>query len=198
MGPNFATDLLPVVYAEMDQYRQLASALIEGCVEDIVSASHLVAQVVSSRRRIFVAGNGGSSSQADHIAAEFVGRFRHDRNPYPAMSLATSTASLTAIGNDFGYEFVFERQLAAHGNSGDLLIALTTSGSSSNIIRLLETSSALGIHSITLTGSSTTRVRDISTVSISVPSSDTARIQEVHLLIGHILALIGEHILLTH
>lgn len=192
MESSSASELLPAVRNELEQYRQLANLLIDACATDIFRAAELVVQTVSSNRRIFVAGNGGSSSQADHIAAEFVGRFRQERSPYPAMSLATSIASMTAIGNDYGYEFVFERQLAAHGRPGDMLIALSTSGKSENIIRLLEAAMAVGIKSITLTGNSADGVRNLSTVTVSVPSSDTARIQEAHLLMGHILAFVGE------
>ena len=192
---SVASELKSVVHSEFDQYRRLANILIDTCAEDVLRASELVARAVESNRRIFVAGNGGSSSQADHIAGEFVGRFRQERSPYSAMSLAMSVASLTAISNDYGYESAFERQLAAHGGPGDLLIALTTSGRSLNIIKLLEAAKSVGIKSITLTGDSPARVSELSTLTVSVPSGDTARIQEVHLLIGHVLALVGEQVI---
>lgn len=196
MEPSISNDLNSMIVGELEEHRKLATMLVSECGHDVLAASRLVERTVRHRGTIIVAGNGGSSSQSDHIAGEFVGRFRRNRSPYPAISLATSSASMTAIGNDYGYEFVFERQLAAYARSGDLVIALTTSGKSSNVVRLLKASLRMKIPSITLTGNSPEEVCDISTVTVSVPSSDTARVQEVHLLIGHVLALVGERVIL--
>lgn len=165
------------------------------CRADIELACIAVAETIINNGKIFLAGNGGSATQAEHIAAEFVGRFRKERQPYFAQSLGSNFAAITAIANDYGYEQVFSRELRAMANSKDLLIVLTTSGKSKNIIHLLETAQELGVRAIGLTGSSGQSLRKLCSVTVAVPSIDTARVQEIHLFIGHVLANLGEIVL---
>jgi D-sedoheptulose 7-phosphate isomerase len=137
--------------------------------------------------QVLFCGNGGSASQAAHLAAELSGRFYYDRPPLRAIALTENTAALTAIANDYGYDVVFERQLEAIARPGDVLVALTTSGRSPNVRRAVACASRLGLKTIGLTGS---RGRDFARrcdLAFVVPADDTARIQEVHLLLGHVL-----------
>lgn len=155
-----------------------------------------VAQVITfcflNNGTLLVAGNGGSASQAEHIAGEFVGKFYIDRPALPAIAITCPTAALTAVANDYGYDNVFERQVEAFGKSGDVLLVLTTSGISKNVIKACDKANLMGITTIALTGEKNTVLHDKCTYSISVPSSDTPRVQEAHIMIGHIIAQIVE------
>lgn len=138
-------------------------------------------------KKTLIAGNGGSAADAQHIAAEFVSRFYFDRPALASIALTTDTSALTAIGNDYGYELLFSRQLEANGVAGDIYIAISTSGNSRNILKSLESAKKLGIKTIGLTGSSGGKMKDLVDYCICVPSDETPRIQETHILIGHIL-----------
>ena len=133
-----------------------------------------------------ICGNGGSAADAQHIAAEFTGRFLKERIPLPALALSTDTSALTAIGNDYGFEKVYSRQLEALFNPGDLLIAISTSGNSKNIIEAVKTNNKLGGETICLLGNDGGKLNKICSNSIIIKSDVTARIQEAHILIGHI------------
>lgn len=152
----------------------------------VMEASEMATKCLSDGGRILTAGNGGSAADAQHMAAEFVSRFMFDRDALSAVALTTDTSMLTAIGNDYGYEQVFSRQLEANGRPGDLLFAISTSGKSPNILRLLESATAIGIVSVALTGDND-NLEDIADVVIKIPSTDTARIQEGHLLVEHFI-----------
>jgi D-sedoheptulose 7-phosphate isomerase len=136
--------------------------------------------------RVILAGNGGSAADAQHIAAEFVSRFEFDRPGLPSIALTTDTSMLTAIGNDYGFERLFLRQLEANGRSGDVFIGISTSGNSKNILLALEHCRRLGITSVGLTGE-VGAMHSTCDYLIAVPSSRTARIQEAHILVGHII-----------
>jgi D-sedoheptulose 7-phosphate isomerase len=137
--------------------------------------------------KILLAGNGGSAADAQHIAGELVGRFAFDRPGLPAIALTTDTSILTAVGNDYGYEMLFARQVQAHARAGDILIVYSTSGSSPNILRALELARSLGMVCIGLTGNRGGPMRELCDHLLEVPSSDTPKIQEGHLILGHIL-----------
>jgi D-sedoheptulose 7-phosphate isomerase len=137
--------------------------------------------------KILLAGNGGSAAQAQHMAGEFMGRFAFDRPGLPAISLTTDTSVLTAIGNDYGYENLFSRQVQAHGNKGDVFIGYSTSGQSPNILKAFEEARACGLVCIGFTGNKGGPMHELCDFLIEVPSSETPRIQEGHLLLGHIL-----------
>ncbi|WP_293373554.1 SIS domain-containing protein [Nevskia sp.] len=148
--------------------------------------------------KILVGGNGGSAADAQHLAAELVARFEYDRPGLPAISLSTDTSALTAIGNDYGYEFLFARQLEALARPGDLFIGITTSGNSKNVLRAFESAAKCGVTRIALCGSGG-KARDIAEHALCVPSTHTPRIQECHILIIHILcALLEENLFPEH
>lgn len=136
--------------------------------------------------RILLAGNGGSAADAQHIAAEFVSRFMYDRPGLPAMALTTDTSMLTAIGNDYGFERLFERQLEANARMGDVFIGITTSGNSANVLRAIRRCNDLGVTSVGLAGS-VGQIQGVCDYLIAVPSDSTPRIQEAHITIGHII-----------
>jgi D-sedoheptulose 7-phosphate isomerase len=146
--------------------------------------------------RIILGGNGGSAADAQHIAAEFVSRFEFDRPGLPALAITTDTSMLTAIGNDYGYEQVFSRQLEANGRAGDLFIGISTSGNSRNVLLALDRCRSLGITAIGLTGAGG-RIGDYCDICIRVPSNSTPRIQEAHILIGHIICGLVESAMFT-
>jgi D-sedoheptulose 7-phosphate isomerase len=156
-----------------------------------ISARHIV-ETYRKGGRVFIAGNGGSASDAQHISGELVGRFNFDRKPLSAIALSTDTSILTAVGNDYGYDHIFSRQIEAHGNEKDIFIAISTSGNSKNIIKAVESAKSLGIFVVALSGKDGGYLRDISDISIVAPSNETPRIQETHILIGHILSNLVE------
>lgn len=147
--------------------------------------------------RILLAGNGGSAADAQHIAAEFVGRYSFDRSSLPAIALTTDTSILTAVGNDYGFEYVFSRQILAHGRKGDVFIGYSTSGRSANILSAFETAREQGLVCIGLTGSWKDSMRKHCDHLLSVPSSETPKIQEGHLVIGHIVCGLVERTLFS-
>jgi D-sedoheptulose 7-phosphate isomerase len=135
---------------------------------------------------IYWIGNGGSAADAQHMAAELVGRYKRERKAIRSKALTANTSNLTAIGNDYGYDMVFERQLEAFARPEDLLIAISTSGNSKNIIKAVELARRVGMKVVSLTGATGGKLAEISDVLLNVPSTDTPRIQETHLLIEHI------------
>jgi D-sedoheptulose 7-phosphate isomerase len=160
--------------------------------------SGVLADCLANKGTIFWCGNGGSASDSQHIAAELVGRFRRDRPALKSVALTTDTSILTSVGNDYGFDQIFSRQLEALGSSGDVLVGISTSGNSKNILNAFKTASNLGIRSIALTGNDGGRAKEISDYSITIDSDSTARIQEAHILIGHILCeLIEERLQLA-
>ena len=132
-------------------------------------------------------GNGGSAADAQHIAAELTGRYKTERGALAGIALTTDTSALTAIGNDYGYEFVFSRQLEALGRKGDLLIAISTGGNSGNVVKALELARKIGIKTIGLSGRTGGAMNELCELNLVVPSNDTPRIQEMHIMIGHII-----------
>jgi len=153
---------------------------------DIIAAADVVASAFADGHQLLLCGNGGSAADAQHIAAEFTGRFLKERNPWPAIALSTNSSGLTAIGNDYGFENVFSRQVRAHGHAGDVLLAISTSGSSPNILAAIESARELGMQTVGLSGAGgdMSRVCDI---CLAVPSDSTPRVQEGHILVAHVL-----------
>jgi len=141
--------------------------------------------------KIILAGNGGSFGDAQHISAEFTSRFLFDREPLASMALATNNSAVTAIGNDYGYKYIFSRELKSIGNSNDIFIPITTSGNSENIIEAIKVANSIGIYTTCLTGNNGGKINDLCK-TIIVPSKATERIQECHILIGHIVCAIVE------
>jgi D-sedoheptulose 7-phosphate isomerase len=137
--------------------------------------------------KILWCGNGGSAADSQHLAAEMVGRFRRERRGLPSVALTTDTSILTAIANDYGYSSVFSRQVEALGSPPDMLVGISTSGSSANVIAAMEMARSLGLKTVALTGAGGGKMAELAEVNLAVASNDTARIQEVHILAGHML-----------
>jgi D-sedoheptulose 7-phosphate isomerase len=137
--------------------------------------------------KLFLFGNGGSAGDAQHIAAEFTGRFINERMALPAIALTTDTSAITAIGNDYGFDKIFQRQVEALANKGDVLIGISTSGNSQNVINALEAGKLKGCKTIAFTGRDGGKIGNSCDVNLIIPSSTTARIQEAHILVGHII-----------
>jgi D-sedoheptulose 7-phosphate isomerase len=144
---------------------------------------------------IFFAGNGGSAADAQHLAAEFTGRFLKERRPLPSIALSVNSSSLTAIGNDYGFELSFARPLEALGKAGDVLVGISTSGNSPNVIKALEVANTKSIYSVALTGKSGGKMKNIAKTAICIPSDETPRIQECHVLTGHLICEIVEEVM---
>lgn len=151
----------------------------------VEQAARLMADTLRRGHKLLLMGNGGSAADCQHIAAEFTGRFRHERRPLAALSLTTDSSALTCIGNDYGFEQVFARQLVALGRPGDCVIAISTSGRSPNVLAALEQARGLGLACIGLSGRNGGPLRTLCDPCIVVPHDDTARIQEAHIFIGH-------------
>jgi len=161
-------------------------------IAQIEAVAELIVATYQNGGKVLIAGNGGSAADAQHIAAELVSRFSFERPALPAMALTTDTSILTAISNDYGYESLFSRQLEANARPGDVFIAISTSGNSPNIVRALATASQLDVVSVGLTGATGGKMADLCRYCINVPSTDTPRIQEAHITIGHILCATTE------
>lgn len=174
------------VSAGIDAWARLAEQIrAEDLVAQVEAAGAEVLGALRAGRKLLVAGNGGSAAIASHVAAEFLGKCIQDRYPLPAISLAESHSSLTAIGNDYGFDEVFLRGVQAFGGPGDVLIAMSTSGSSRNILRAVEEAQTLGMRTILMVGARGESRRGTADHTLVVPSEETPRIQEVHMLWAH-------------
>jgi D-sedoheptulose 7-phosphate isomerase len=176
-----------IVLNELKTHQEVIEKSIDLIQDDIVKVCEIVKDAIRGKNKILLCGNGGSAADAQHISSEFTGRYKIEREPLNAISLTTDTSALTAIGNDYGYEFVFDRQVKALANRGDVLIGISTSGNSKNIINAFESAEKIGCKTVALIGKDGGKMKDIADCSIIVPSNDTPRIQEMHILIGHIL-----------
>lgn len=160
---------------------------------DILKAGQLCKEAILRGNKILIAGNGGSAADAQHIAAEFIGRYEKDRPSMPALALTVDTSALTAISNDYGFEAVFSRQIEGLGQKDDIFIGISTSGNSKNIIKAVETAHKKGLKIILFLGKDGGILRGKGDVDLIVPSQRTARIQEMHILIGHIICSFAEN-----
>ena len=174
-----------IIKNSFNKHILLAQETLNNLDKKIKLASRQIIKTLKKGNAVFLAGNGGSAADSQHIAAELVGQFKKKRKPLKAIALTTDTSNLTAIGNDFGYKNVFTRQLTAIGNSGDLLISISTSGKSKNVIDLIKYANKKKIYTIALLGKNGGQSKKISKLPIIIPSDDTARIQEMHILILH-------------
>lgn len=158
-------------------------------IDDSVSK---ILKSLKNGNKILFCGNGGSAADAQHLAAEFSGRFYKDRKALPAEALHVNTSYLTAVANDYSFDVVYSRLVDGIGNAGDVLVGLSTSGNSVNIVNALITARSLGMSTISLTGASGGKMKDVSDILLNVPSTDTPRIQESHIMIGHIICQLVE------
>lgn len=175
------------VRRRMDEHLALAHQVREQLPAVCAEVAALVTDRVRAGSTVFWCGNGGSAADAQHLAAELVGRFNRDRQALPSIALNTNTSTLTSVSNDYGYEDVFARQVQGLVRQGDVLFGLSTSGNSENVIRAVEAAKDKGAVTIGLLGRDGGRLASLCAHTITVPASDTARIQEMHILIGHIL-----------
>ena len=153
----------------------------------------LISHTFEAGNKVFFFGNGGSAADAQHIAAEFVNRYIMDRPPLPAIALTTDTSILTSIANDIAFTEIFSRQIKALGKEGDVAFGISTSGNSSNVIKAFEVAKEMGIKSVALTGNEGGALTKIADISLTVSSTSTPRIQETHILVGHLLCEMVEH-----
>ncbi|MEV4099565.1 SIS domain-containing protein [Nonomuraea sp. NPDC049649] len=169
------------------QKLRTALARVDGHATTIRAWGGKLAGVLTAGGRLLACGNGGSAAEAQHLTAELVGRFRADRQPYAAIPLHADTSSLTAIANDFGADEIYARQVGAHGRPGDVLVCLSTSGGSPNVLAAAEAAQERGILSWALTGPAPNPLADLCDDAVAVPAGDTATVQEVHLALIHML-----------
>src|SRR6266852_2171328 len=167
-------------------------------ISTAAKVSEILVHALKQGNKVLLFGNGGSAADAQHIAAEFVGRFAFDRPALPALSLSVNTPCVTAIGNDYGFDQVFSRQIEALGRPGDVAIGISTNGNSSNVLCAFSTAKKMGLHTIALTGKTGGKLRGSVDHCVCVPSDETPRIQECHGLIGHILSELVEHAIFDH
>ncbi|NPA32734.1 MAG: D-sedoheptulose 7-phosphate isomerase [Aquificae bacterium] len=181
-----------------DIFRQSAEvklAFLELYGELIVEVAGIIATALKDKNKVILFGNGGSAADAQHIAAELIGRLKKERQPLPAIALTTDSSVLTALGNDYGFETVFERQIEALCFPGDIAIGITTSGNSENVIRGLKKAHELGATTIAFTGRNGGRVAQVAHYSFIVPSYETQRIQECHITLGHAICELVEEMI---
>lgn len=167
-------------------------------LEKIELAANAIIDAYKQKRKLLFFGNGGSAADAQHLAAEFVGRYEIERDPLAAVALTSNTSNLTAIGNDYDYNKVFSRPLKALGVKGDVAIGISTSGKSKNVICAFETAREMGIKSIALIGDKNAPMNSLADIVINVPALKTAHIQESHIMIGHIICSIVEQKIIRH
>ena len=160
--------------------------VVESKLSDIERSGQLICEALTSGRKILLCGNGGSAADAQHIAAELVGCYEKQRRSWPAIALTTDTSALTAVSNDLGYEQVFARQVLGLAQPGDVLVAISTSGKSKNVLRAAEQAKELGCKTIALTGATAEPLASFCDVVVAVPSTRTSRVQEVHITVGHL------------
>src|ERR1700744_5343267 len=176
-----------MVIEELYNHRELVQKVIEMLAGDIETACKMMTTVINNGNKVLIAGNGGSAADAQHIAAELTGRFVKDRKGLPGIALTTDTSALTSIANDYGYDHVFSRQVEALAQPGDLFIGISTSGNSQGILNAFETAKEYGCKTLGLSGRDGGKMNGICDLNIVIPSDVTARIQEMHILIGHIM-----------
>jgi D-sedoheptulose 7-phosphate isomerase len=170
---------------EFSEHLKTTQATLEYIAEPLETAAKLCIDSLQNGGKILIFGNGGSAADAQHIAAELVGRYKAERKGLPAIALTTDTSALTSIGNDYGYKHVFDRQVEALANKGDVVIGISTGGSSGNVINGLQTAKDLGCKLIGFSGRDGGEMNDLCDVNLVVPAEDTPRIQEMHIVIGH-------------
>lgn len=161
----------------------------------VIESAEVVVEAFKAGGKLLIAGNGGSAADAQHLAAEFVNRFEIERPPLPALALTTDTSNITSIGNDYSFDQVFSKQVRALGKPGDVLLAISTSGNSPNITKAVETAKAMGIKTIALTGKGGGQLADKCDIVLNVDAKVTARIQEVHITVCHILCELVDNML---
>ncbi len=188
---------LDQVFSELNELRDLIERFPVEEAGKVVRMAETIARAISSGNVLFTCGNGGSAADAQHIAGELVGRFRRKVRGYKAFALTTNSSIVTALANDYSYDEIFSRQLESRAREGDVLLALSTSGNSPNVIRAVEAASTLGVTSLAFSGKDGGAVAGSADIALVVPHDDFARIQEIHMTLGHILCGLVEEIILA-
>jgi D-sedoheptulose 7-phosphate isomerase len=184
-----------IIENELRDGIRVKELVLQECVRTIEKIGERLSAALLAGRKILFCGNGGSAADAQHMAAELVGRFSQERRALPAVALTTDTSILTCIGNDYGYDKVFSRQVEALGQRGDVLVVISTSGNSANVLEACWAAKAKGVTTVALTGKGGGRIRDEVDLALVIPSSNTQRIQESHIAVGHILCSLVEEAL---
>jgi len=182
--------MLETIKSEFQSHLKTIQIVLDNMEPSILEASNIVVEALKNGNKILLCGNGGSAADAQHIAAELTGRYKTERKGLAGIALTTDTSALTAIGNDYGYDRVFDRQVEALANSGDVLIGISTSGNSKNIINALKVAKELGCETIGFSGRDGGEMNSLCDVNLVVPSDNTPRIQEMHILFGHTICQI--------
>jgi D-sedoheptulose 7-phosphate isomerase len=170
----------------LEEHLQAVQATLQSQLGEIERAGALLRDTLQRGHKVLICGNGGSAADAQHLAAELVGRYERQRQAWPAIALTTDTSALTAISNDYGYEEVFARQVEALASANDVLLALSTSGTSANVLKAVEKARELGCKTIALTGAGGEPLASVCDLAVVVPAARTARVQECHITIGHL------------
>lgn len=176
-----------IVRSNLERSIEVHLRLISECLNTVASAADALITAYESGHKALFFGNGGSAADAQHLAAEFLGRYLQERDPMPALALHSNSSAVTAIGNDYGYDQVFARQLQALAAPGDVAVAISTSGNSRSVVEAVRCARGMGLFTLGLTGASGGQLRGLVDVLIAVPSEETPRIQECHILVGHAL-----------
>ncbi len=179
-----------VIMSEFNSHLGTIEKVIETMGVDLENASKLAVDTLKAGNKILLFGNGGSAADAQHIAAELTGRYKTERRGLPGIALTTDTSALTAIGNDYGYDRVFDRQVESLANKGDLLLGISTSGNSKNVINALKLGQELGCKTLGFSGRDGGDMNKVCDINLVVPSDNTPRIQEMHILFGHTICQI--------
>ena len=182
------------IVASLQESSETKLKIKDACLNDILASVNLIVKSFKSKNKLLLCGNGGSAADSQHIAAEFMVRLSHHikRPALPAIALTTDTSNLTASGNDIGFENGFARSIEGLGNDGDVLIVISTSGNSPNVIKAVETAKLMGIKVIGLLGGSGGKLKSMVDISVLIPSSNVQRIQEGHITVGHIICELVE------
>ena len=181
-----AQDAIVPLKRSLEEHLETIQSLLDSKLDEIERTGNLICQTLAAGNKILLCGNGGSAADAQHIAAELVGRYEQERRAYPAIALTTDTSALTALSNDYGYEQVFARQVLGLATKGDLLIAISTSGKSHNIVKAVEQAKLVGCRTLALTGCSGEPLASLCDAALVIPSERTSRVQEAHITVGHL------------
>jgi len=191
-----SSELLTWIEEEVSESLRVKQVMLQECSESLAAICVALAERLGQGGKLLLFGNGGSAADAQHIAAEFVGRYQCEREAIPAMALTVNTSTLTAVGNDYGYDQVFARQIAAFGTKGDAAIGISTSGNSPNVLNGITAARERGMLTVGFTGNTASQLRSAVDLCLTVPSTATPRIQECHILAGHIVSGYCERVLI--
>jgi len=182
--------MLSTISKEFKSHLETINNVMDNMEDDIQTASEIIVNALKNGNKILLCGNGGSAADAQHIAAELTGRYKTERRGLAGIALTTDTSALTAIGNDYGYDRIFDRQVEALANKGDILLGISTSGNSTNVVNALKLAQELECKTVGFSGRTGGDMNDVCNINIIVPSDNTPRIQEMHILFGHIICQI--------